>query len=211
MTSRPSLALVLLDAVEKQTFDPQENLTALHARQLRTLGDVRVSAAVDRIWGRTSESSADAATVARLKQAFNDLPLGFLDPLRGKEVFQRLCSSCHMLDGDGEKSAPTSRARRITVSIISSIISSIKRRHRAGLPAEPDHEERRLGRFRIIEHSTDTSLVVRTSGRTRSPFRKAESSPARILEQSMMPAGLLEAVTQREALDLLRFLLVPRR
>jgi hypothetical protein len=53
-------------------------------------------------------------------------------------------------------------------------------------------------------------LVVRTATDTVN-VPKADIKSRQVLEQSLMPAGLLEGVTQREALDLLRFLLIGRR
>jgi putative heme-binding domain-containing protein len=62
----------------------------------------------------------------------------------------------------------------------------------------------------MIERETGTMLVVRTATDTINVPR-SEIKDRQVLDQSMMPAGLLEGVTQREALDLLRFLLLSRR
>jgi putative heme-binding domain-containing protein len=211
LTSRPALALVLLEAVASGKFD-QKHLTALHARQLRSLDDPRIAAHVDRIWGRASETSADAkATVARLRKGFTDLPLGFLDPLRGKEVYQRLCAACHKLDGDGGTLGPdlTGSSHNGLDYFLENIVDP---NAVVGADYQLNVITKKDGGVvsGMIGSETDTMLVVRTATDTIN-VPKSDIKERQALEQSMMPAGLLEGVTQREALDLLRFLLLGRR
>lgn len=211
LTSRPALALVMLEAVEKQQFD-RKHLTALHARQLRSLGDARVNAYADRIWGKAGETSADAkATVAKLKKAFTDLPLGFLDPLRGKEVYQRLCAACHKLDGDGGTLGPdlTGSSHNGLDYFLENIVDP---NAVVGADFQLNIITKNDGSVvsGMIGEETDTALVVRTAAESITVPR-SEIKSRQVLEQSMMPAGLLEGVSQREALDLLRFLLIGRR
>ena len=99
LTSRATLARPLLQAVAAGTFARRE-LTALHARQLRNLKDTEVTTLLDRVWGRTGESSADAkATIGRLRQTFRDAPTWAYDLKAGRAVFDRLCASCHAMNG----------------------------------------------------------------------------------------------------------------
>src|SRR5262249_20308571 len=98
LTSKPALALLLLRAVETGGFE-KKNLTALHARQLRNLRNAEVNQALDRVWGRTSESSANAkASIVRLRDTYREAPLWSYDPKAGRQVFERVCASCHAID-----------------------------------------------------------------------------------------------------------------
>src|SRR5690349_8813735 len=75
LTSKPPFALALLRAVEAGRFDKKQ-LTALHARQIRNLRQPDVTKTLDRVWGRTAESSIDAkASIAKLRDIYRDAPL----------------------------------------------------------------------------------------------------------------------------------------
>jgi putative heme-binding domain-containing protein len=57
----------------------------------------------------------------------------------------------------------------------------------------------------LIDRQTDTALVVRTVTETISVPKSAIKSHE-VTPQSLMPAGLLEALPEREAIELLNFL-----
>src|SRR5690606_31255361 len=92
------LALPLLQAVAAGTF-ARKHLTALHARQLRNLRNPEVTTMLERVWGRTSETSTDTkATIAKLRQTYREAPLWSYDAKAGQQVYERLCAACHTMD-----------------------------------------------------------------------------------------------------------------
>jgi putative heme-binding domain-containing protein len=58
----------------------------------------------------------------------------------------------------------------------------------------------------MIERESETTLVVRTVTETVN-VPKSQIKDRQVLPQSLMPPGLLEAVPEREALELLKYLL----
>ena len=72
-------------------------------------GDARVNAYADRIWGRASESSADAkATVARLKKGFTDENISseiFNNGIVRRELFGDFTHDAHFFDPNNKKYA----------------------------------------------------------------------------------------------------------
>jgi putative membrane-bound dehydrogenase-like protein len=206
LTSRAALARPLLQAVAAGTFARRE-LTALHARQLRNLKDTEVNTLLDRVWGRTGESSADAkATIGRLRQTFRDAPTWAYDLKAGRAVFDRLCASCHAMNGSPAGLGPdlSGTWRNGLDYFLENIVDPnavvgadfqlhVITRHDGAVVAG------------LIDRQTDTALVVRTVTETVSVPKSAIKSHE-VTPQSLMPAGLLEALPEREAIELLNFL-----
>lgn len=206
LTSRAVLARPLLQAVAAGTF-ARRDLTALHARQLRNLKDPEVNALLDRVWGRTNESSANAkATIARLRQTFRDAPTWAYELKAGLAVFDRLCASCHAMNGSPAGLGPdlSGTWRNGLDYFLENIVDPnavvgadfqlhVITRHDGAVVAG------------LIDRETDTSLVVRTVTETISVPKSAIKSHE-VTAQSLMPAGLLEALPEREAIELLNFL-----
>jgi hypothetical protein len=57
----------------------------------------------------------------------------------------------------------------------------------------------------MVERETDTALVVRTVTETIS-VPKNQITDRKVVEQSLMPPGLLDNISEREVVELLMFL-----
>jgi putative membrane-bound dehydrogenase-like protein len=206
LTSRPTLALALLDAVQKQTFE-KKSLTALHVRQLRNLSDPRVDQRLDEVWGKAGDSSAEAkATIERLKKIFQAAPLWAYSAKAGENVYQRLCVACHARDGQGGKLGPDLAGswRNGVDYFLENIVDP---NAVIGADFQLNVITKRDGTVISgqIEKQSETSLVVRTTSDTINiPLTEIKSRE--ISAQSLMPPGLLESLTERETLELLKFL-----
>ena len=208
LTGKPALALPLLQAVETGAFD-KKALTALHARQLRNLRNADVTAALDRVWGRTAESSSDAkATIARLRDAYRDAPLWSYDAKAGRQTFERLCASCHAVDASvtAGKLGPNLNGtwRNGLDYFLENIVDP---NAVVGTDFQLNLVTKRDGTVvsGMIEKESDTALVVRTMTETVN-IPKTDLKSRQVTTQSLMPAGLLEALPPREAIELLLFL-----
>ena len=206
LTSRPGFAEKLLQAVQAGTV-PKQRINALHIRQMRALRQDSVDTLVDEVWGAVGETSADAqATIARLKTAYGEAPLWAYSAERGKTLYQQLCAACHALDGQGGALGPelTGSWRNGVDYFLENIVDP---NAVIGIDYQLNLLTLRDGSVvsGMLERETDTLWVIRTISETvRVP--KADVVDRQALEQSLMPPGLLEALSEREMIELLKYL-----
>lgn len=208
LTAKPALALALLQAVEAGKFE-KKHLTALHARQLRNLRNAEVTRALDRVWGRTGETSNDAkATIARLGDVYRNAPLWSYDAKAGRAVYERLCVSCHAMDTGSSvgKLGPNLNGtwRNGVAYFLENIIDP---NAVVGTDFQLNLVTKKDGSVisGMIEKESDTALLVRTMTETVN-VPKADIKTREVTTQSLMPAGLLEALPEKEMIELLLFL-----
>ena len=206
LSSRAALSAVLLQAIEDKTFDKQ-NITAFHIRQMQNLNNADLKPRIEKLWGKVNELSGDfKATVARFRKAYNEAPLWAYDTGAGKKVFDRTCATCHALNGVGGKLGPDLAGswRNGLDYFLENIVD----------PSAVVGENYRLNLVKkndgtvvsgMFEKDTGEALLFRTVTETIS-VPKAEIKQRQVLQQSFMPEGLLEAMPQREVIELMKFL-----
>ena len=106
LVSRRSFARALLDQIAAGRI-ARSDLTAFHARQIRSLGDAALSEQLSTVWGeiRVSESNR-RDQITRLKQKLDRTALAQAELGRGRVVFDRVCATCHKLYGNGGEIGP---------------------------------------------------------------------------------------------------------
>jgi putative heme-binding domain-containing protein len=206
LTSRAPLALTLVKAMAAGTFDKKQ-LTAVHIRQMRNLGSADLNSLLEKTWGKFNPSSEGSkASAAKFKKLYSEAPLWAYDSAKGKEVFNKVCAVCHAYGGGDSKVGPdmggtwrngidyfleniTDPNAVIGDDFQLTIITKNDTNVVAGM----------------VEKESDTSVVLRTLTESVS-IPKADIKSREKLPQSLMPPGLLDAMTEREAIELLKFL-----
>jgi putative heme-binding domain-containing protein len=210
MTSHPAQGAALLAAVQAGALE-KEHLTALHARQLRNLRDGEVDRLLDEVWGRTAESAGELrAAMERYRKLYHEAPRWAFSAANGREAFQRLCSTCHLYEGAGGNLGPDlSGSWRNGVDYF--IESIVDPNAVVGVDFQLNLITKRDGSVvsGMVERETETAHVVRTATETLNVPR-SEIASREVLEQSLMPPGLLDAIPEREVVELLMFLAEPR-
>ena len=208
LTSKPALALPLLRAVETGAFE-KKNLTALHARQLRNLRNAEVTRTLDRVWGRTAETSADTkANIARIRDLYREAPLWSYDVKAGRAVYERACASCHATDAGSSAGKLGPNLNGTWRNGLEYFLENIVDPNAVvGTDFQLNLVTKRDGTVvaGMIEKESDTALLVHTMTETVT-IPKADIKSREVTPQSLMPAGLLEALQPREAVELLLFL-----
>ncbi len=206
LTSRPSSALALLDAVANGRFK-RENVTAFQVRQLAALKNAEIDRRVAEHWGRIQQSPAEKqAVMAKLEHTFNEAPLWAFDGRAGREHFLKLCASCHVLGQDGTRVGPElSGAGKNGIRYF--LENIIDPNAVIGTDFQPTTLELKSGDVvsGLLLQETASALTLRTATEQR-VVAKSEVSERSMGSLSLMPEGLLESLGEREQIELLKYL-----
>lgn len=209
LCSRPAFAKALLDAVAAGKI-PRTDLTPYHARQIAGLKDPAVSQRLAEVWGSVATTSDQKKTrMGELKRELSPV-LKDADVTAGRAVFTQTCAACHTLYDLGQQGANlgpnlTGSGRENLDYLLENIVDPS-----AVVPADYKLSTLTLKDGRVlsgfISTQTDQTLTLRTMTGTenlpRSEVTKTESS-----SQSLMPEGLLDALTPQQRRDLFGFLM----
>ena len=206
LTGRASYALPLLDAVASGKI-PRDQLTALHVRQLTQLGNPEVDRRVAASWGRIQQTSSEKqAAIARLEKVFNEAPLWAFDGGAGRGHFQKLCSPCHRIGTDGARLGPelTGAGRNGIRYFLENIIDP---NAVIGTDFQVTRVETRGGDVLsgLLGSETPSALTLRTTAGD-VVVAKGDIVHRSTADTSLMPEGLLDPLSQREQVELLKFL-----
>ncbi len=206
LTSRPALALPLLQAMQGGKFD-RNYLSSLQVRQMRNLHDAKVDAMLDQAWGKVNESSEAAkATVARLKKSYSAAPLWAYNAKSGRETFNQLCGVCHAIDGVGGKLAPDLAGswRNGVDYFLENIVDPnavVGENFQLHVLTKKDGSVV----SGLIDQENANAVTLRTIAGS-VVVAKADLKDHQKLPQSLMPPGLLEALPEQKVFELVKFL-----
>jgi putative heme-binding domain-containing protein len=208
LISRPAFAKALLDNVG-ETRIPRSDITAFHARQIRSFADADLARKLAEVWGEVHESGADKMKViAELKTKLTADVLARADLSQGRALAQ-VCTTCHTLYGEGGKVGPdlTGSGRADLGYLLENIVDPsgvVTPEYRMSVLTLKD------GRVLtgVVAAQTERALTLRsiTDSQTieRGEIAKQENLPA-----SMMPEGMLQALDETQRRDLIAYLMHP--
>jgi putative heme-binding domain-containing protein len=209
LVSRQVFARNLLAAIAEKKV-PAKDLSADLVRQLRNLKDNDINQQVGKVWGVSRDTEAD-----KLKEiaAFKNLvqTKGYGDPRGGRGVFSRTCQQCHTLFDTGGKVGPdiTGSNRADLDYILQNVIDPnaiIPNDYRTST-LETKDDRVITG---IVTRQDDNAVTIVIPNDTLVIARPDIKSLTQG-EISMMPEGLLQALSQNEVRDLLAYLKSPQQ
>jgi putative membrane-bound dehydrogenase-like protein len=206
LTSRPSYALALLDAVDSGKI-ARDQLTAFHATRMTGLNNAEVDKRVTASWGQVHQTPAEKQSrIAKLEKTFTEAPLWAYSAIAGKQNFQKLCMACHRLGEEGARLGPelTGAGRRGARYYIENIIEPDAV---IGTDFQATTVETRGGDSitGLLAAETAGAITLRTTtGEVIVP--KADIRRRAAGGKSLMPEGLLDSLNEREQIELLKFL-----
>jgi putative membrane-bound dehydrogenase-like protein len=207
LVSRPTFAGALLDAMAAGKVPPAE-LTAFHARQIRSLGQPDLDRRLAESWGELHDSGPEKrALMDRLKQQLTPNVLAAADSGRGRVVFNKLCASCHMLYGRGSQVGPdlTGAGRDNIDYLLENVVApsaTVTADFRMVVVAMQD------GRVLngIIKARNERTLTLQTQNELL-VLDQGEIEGLKPTSASLMPEGQLESLPEAEVRDLFAYLM----
>jgi putative heme-binding domain-containing protein len=206
LASRPAWALTLLDAIESGTV-PRRDVSVFVARQMQGLGDKRIGKRLAEVWGQLQPASArrDELT-AKYKALLTEEHLAKADLPHGRLLFAKNCASCHKLYDDGGDVGPglTGSQRSNLDYLLENILDPS-----AVMPNEYRMSVLQLDSGRtingIVTQETDKAVTIRTANEA-IVVPKDEIEERTVSKLSIMPEGILDKLTEKEAQDLIAYL-----
>lgn len=206
LTGNVPFATALVSALENGSF-PKTQLTSLHVRQMKNLGNAPLMARLEKIWGKFNESPESApAAIAHWRKVFGEAPLWAYDAGAGRAVFDRVCATCHTLGAAERKLGPdlAGSAKNGIDYFLENIVDPnavVGDDFQLVIVTKKDGS--------VVSGSvtgeTDSAVTLRSVAEAvtvpKSDIRSREKLP-----QSLMPPGLLESMPERDAIALLKFL-----
>ncbi|WP_172992097.1 PVC-type heme-binding CxxCH protein [Lacipirellula parvula] len=206
LTSRANYAAALLAAVKAGAID-RTALSASHARLIAGFNDAELTQALEETWGSIRTTADDKrALIDRLRIALTPRKLEQADASAGRVLFNKTCSNCHVLYGEGKLVGPdlTGSDRRNVTYLLENIVDPSAT---VGTEFRTTAVLLSSGRALsgVIVGETDKTLILRTQTEEIAVDRDdiEEMVPQ---ELSLMPDGLLTQLTDEQIADLFAYL-----
>ncbi len=206
LVQRVSYARELLDAVKAGKV-PRAEVDAAVIRQLGLFQDAELDRAIAEKWGVIGQVDAGAEQeIARWKGILNPARVSAANLSNGRAVFARACAMCHVLFDDGKQLGPelTGSNRADLDYILRNIITP---NAEIGLDYQLTVLETNDGRTAAGIVRRETPAAVTLVNQTESvTFARDTIKKLERLEFSLMPPGLMQSMTETEAVDLIAYL-----
>jgi putative membrane-bound dehydrogenase-like protein len=209
LASRPSFARVLLDRVDAEDGGiPRSHVSAFHARQIRGFNDPQLDQMLAKVWGELRDSDVERRlSVALYKSRLTPETLERADPGRGRALFDLACAPCHRLYGSGGEIAPdlTGSGRHNLDYLLEKLVD----------PNAMVAADYRVSIVTLRDGRVLTGIIGGRTGRTLTlqtitgvdTLSREDVEEIELTSMSLMPEGLLEAMDDEQARDLIAYLM----
>ncbi|MBI3874803.1 MAG: c-type cytochrome, partial [Verrucomicrobia bacterium] len=209
LVSRPAFAKALLSEIAAGKI-AREEVTPFHARQIRSFNDPALTKQLSETWGEMREAAADKrALIAKLKTQLTPDVLARGDKSAGRAVFNLACAACHTLYGHGGAVGPDlTGAGRDNLDYLLDNIAD---------PSAVVNADFRMSVVNLKDGRTLNGIVAAKTVRTLTlktmtevvTIERTEIQSQQESSLSLMPEGLLEALTPEQTRDLIAYLTHP--
>ena len=209
LVSRPAWAAALLDEMEAGRV-PKTDLSAFQARQIGTFGNEVLDGKLAATWGEVRESSEEKRRlIDDWARRLSEKTLAEADLVQGRQLYAGVCGACHVMYGQGGKIGPdlTGSNRSDLGYLLENIFDPsavVSADYRMTILTLDD------GRVLtgVVASETDRAVILRQATEeitvAKDEIEKREVSPL-----SMMPEGLLTALSDDQVRDLIAYLKHP--
>jgi putative heme-binding domain-containing protein len=209
LASRPAFAGALFEAVRSGAIR-RKDVGPLQVRLMRSFHDPEIDRQLTELWPDLRPMSAEKEQqIARYQKLLTPDRLASADAARGRQIFNQVCATCHVLFGEGGQVGPdlTGSDRRNLGYLLDNILDP------SGVVPESYHVSvinLKDGRVinGVVGAKTDRTLAVQTPTE-KLTLERAEIELITESQLSMMPEGLLEALKEDEVRALIAYLMSP--
>ena len=209
LTGRAPFAAKLLDAVGAGAV-PKGELTAFTARQITALKRPELDKRLSQVWGDLKPASATrAAQQTRLKAYLTADTLKAADTVNGGKLFTASCAACHKLFGQGGDVGPelTGSQRANVDYLLENVLDP-----NAVVPFDYKMTAFYLADGRVVtglvKAESAQAVTVRTAN-SLEVIPKGDIEERKKTDNSVMPEGLLDPLTDAQIRDLVAYLALP--
>ncbi len=207
LTARADFAGALLEAVGEGRV-PRGDVSVVTARQILQFKESALTELLERHWGSISSGSEDkAAEITKWREKLTPEVLGAANLSNGRRVYNETCYVCHTLFGQGVALGPdiTGANRSDLDYLLENIVdpnSLVPLDYQMVVFTLRD-ESVVAG---MIRQEGDTAFTVALPGGVETTVAKADVVKRESLAQSLMPEGMLTALSETDARDLIAYL-----
>ncbi|MGB0578064.1 MAG: ThuA domain-containing protein [Limisphaerales bacterium] len=202
LASRKNYAQQLLGAIKNKTV-PKQDIPTYLARNLSQL----LGKSFDRAFGKIDSLSQDkAALINKYRKLLDDKHMAKGDPQKGRQMFELVCASCHQIYGKGAHIGPDltgSNRGDIDYILLNMIDPS------ADVPDAYKSVtiNTRDGQVLVgtLAAEDGQRVVLNTVGQKLTVL-KSDIKTRTVSKLSMMPEGLLPALSDSQVIDLVKYL-----
>ena len=207
LVSRPAYAKALLQAVRDKKILSSE-ITAYHARQIRSFENEALTKDLTEIWGDVRVTAAEKKIlIDQYKSQLTTESLGKANLSAGRGMFQKTCANCHVLYGVGRKLGPdiTGSNRKNLDYLLENVVdpsASVGADFRA-ITVVLENGRVLTG---VISEQNERTLTLQTALEPVTLDRK-QIEEIKQTNLSVMPDGLLQNLTAEQIRDLVGYLM----
>ncbi|MCF0062367.1 PmoA family protein [Dyadobacter chenwenxiniae] len=202
LASRPKSGWLLTQAISKNVI-PKKDIPTYVARQLRRV----VGSGFVEVWGPIDHVAFDEKAYKKYKSLLTDKNVSEASRNHGRMIFQRTCAPCHKLYGEGGIIGPelTGSNRANLDYLLGNILDpsgEIQDDYKMVVVTTRD------GRTYVgnIAKETERQVTLRIVGQDAVAINKSDIQTREVTPVSMMPSGLLEALSDKEVTELVAYL-----
>ena len=203
LASRPDWSRRLLAAVDEGQLK-KEQISIANLLAITAFKDAASDALIKKHWGRLTKSSEEKeAQIAKVRKLLAG-PKG--DAKVGQEIFKLACAVCHTFNKEGGKIGPdlTGYERDNLDFILPAIVdpSLAIREEYIGFNITTKDEQSLTG---LVTELTKTSVTLLDIGGNKSVLSRTNIKDMQASHTSLMPEGLLDAMTEQQVRDLFAY------
>lgn len=207
LVAQPVFTPALLDQMGQGKI-PRSELTPFHARQVLSFHDAALAKKLEESWGRWREASGDKKEqIAQWKKKLTPQALARADARAGRVAFNTACASCHTLYGTGGSVGPdlTGGGRDNLDYLLENVVDPS-----AVVSADFRMTVATLKDGRVLNGMVMSRGAGNLKLKTMTEIINVNRGELASLEESelsMMPEGLLEALGEATARNLIAYLM----